>query len=74
MNEQVSASNAANMRKADPFRVRLPGFVTGEEVGLGDLVKHVSYKMGITPCGGCEKRAEALNRQLVFAGKRTGGN
>jgi hypothetical protein len=48
--------------------VRLPGFVNDEEVGLGDVVKHVSYAFGITPCGGCERRAAALNRWVVFTG------
>jgi hypothetical protein len=49
-----------------PRRVRLPGFITGEEVGLGDVVKRVSYAMGIQPCGGCERRAAAMNRWMVF--------
>lgn len=50
-----------------PHRVRLPGFlVNKDEVGLGDVVKRVTYAMGIKPCGGCEQRAAALNRRLVF--------
>jgi hypothetical protein len=49
-----------------PFRVRLPGFVTDEEVGLGDVVKRATTSLGITPCGGCRQRAEALNRRVVF--------
>ena len=36
--------------------------------GLTDLVKRVTYGMGIKPCGGCEKRAAALNRWMVFHG------
>jgi hypothetical protein len=47
-------------------RVRLPGFVIEEDIGLGDVVKRATYGMGIKPCGGCEKRAAALNRWLVF--------
>jgi hypothetical protein len=50
-----------------PYRVRLPGFITGEEVGLGDVIKHATYAVGIRPCGGCERRAAALNRWLVFS-------
>jgi hypothetical protein len=50
-----------------PHRVRLPGFIKSEdEVGLGDVVKRVTYAMGIKPCGGCEHRAAALNRWMVF--------
>ncbi len=47
-------------------RVRLPGFLVEEEVGLGDLIKKTTYAMGIQPCGGCEKRAAALNRWMSF--------
>jgi len=49
-----------------PRKVRLPGFITGEEVGLGDVVQRVTYAMGIKPCGGCERRAAAMNRWMVF--------
>ena len=49
-------------------RVRLPGFLLDEEIGMGDIVKRVTYAMGIKPCGGCEKRAAALNRWMVFHG------
>jgi len=48
-------------------RVRLPGFLIEEEVGLGDLIKKTTYAMGIKPCGGCEKRAAALNRWMTFS-------
>ena len=43
-------------------RVRLPGFLRDEDIGLGDAIKHVTYAFGIRPCGGCERRAAALNR------------
>jgi hypothetical protein len=49
-----------------PRRVRLPGFIKDEEVGLGDAVKRVTYAFGLKPCGGCEQRAAALNRWMVF--------
>ena len=48
-------------------RVRLPGFVIEEEIGLGDMVKRATYAMGIKPCGGCEKRAAVLNHWIVFS-------
>lgn len=50
-----------------PHRVRLPGFITDDrEIGLGDAVKRFSYAVGIKPCGGCERRAAALNRWVVL--------
>jgi hypothetical protein len=52
-----------------PRRVRLPGFISDDEVGLGDVIKRATYAMGIKPCGGCERRAAALNRWMVFSGK-----
>ena len=55
-----------DISKDEPVRLRLPGFIRDEEVGLGDAVKRVTYAMGIRPCGGCEKRAAALNRWMVF--------
>ena len=53
-----------------PYRVRLPGFINDEDVGLGDVVKRATYAMGVKPCGGCQRRAIALNRWMVFSGKR----
>jgi hypothetical protein len=52
--------------KQEPHRVRLPGFLIDEEVGLGDAIKRVTYAMGIKQCGGCEKRAAGLNRWVRF--------
>jgi hypothetical protein len=48
-------------------RVRLPGFLIAEEIGLGDAIKKVTYGFGISPCGGCVKRAAALNRWVRFS-------
>jgi hypothetical protein len=48
------------------YRVRLPRFVRDEDIGLGEMMKRVTNKFGIRPCGGCERRAAALNRWLVF--------
>jgi len=61
--EEDKKRTAAN---AQPYRVRLPGFIRDEEIGLGDAVKQISYAMGVRPCGGCEGRAAALNRWMVF--------
>lgn len=54
-------------QKGQPLhRVRLPGFIKEEEVGIGDVIKRATSYMGIKACGGCEHRAAALNRWLVF--------
>lgn len=50
-------------------RVRLPGFILHEDVGLGTVVKRVTSAFGVRPCGGCEQRAAALNRWLVFTSR-----
>jgi hypothetical protein len=59
-------SDPSSSSGAEPHRVRLPGFIRDEEIGLADAVKRVTYAMGIRPCGGCEQRAAALNRWMVF--------
>ena len=53
-----------------PYRVRLPGFISDKEIGLGEVIKRVTYAVGIKTCGGCERRAAALNRWMNFSGKR----
>ena len=47
-------------------RVRLPGFLAEQEIGLGAVVEHATYVMGIKPCAGCQRRAAALNRWMRF--------
>lgn len=53
-----------------PYRVRLPGFIGDEEVGLGDIVKRTTSAIGIQPCGDCAARAAWLNRWVIFSGRR----
>jgi hypothetical protein len=57
-------------RKGQPYRVRLPGFITDKDIGLGDVIKRATSAVGFRPCGGCERRAAALNGWLVFSGRR----
>lgn len=52
----------------EPLRVRLPGFVSDKDVGLGDVIKRMTRSAGIKTCSGCERRASALNRWVVFSG------
>ncbi|MEU9083466.1 hypothetical protein [Streptomyces sp. NPDC048357] len=55
-----------------PSHVRLPAFVTDDDIGLGDVVKRVTGAVGLHPCRSCERRATALNRWLVFAAGSSG--
>jgi hypothetical protein len=59
-------SEAPKSQPPEPHRVRLPGFLIEDEIGLGDVVKRATYAIGITPCGGCEQRAQTLNRWVRF--------
>jgi hypothetical protein len=58
--------NQTSATEKNPFRVQLPGFLVEEEIGLGDALKRVTYATGIKPCRGCQKRAAAMNRWMVF--------
>ena len=66
----MSKEDSDRARAGDsPRPIRLPGFVNDEEIGAGDAIKRATYALGITPCGGCERRAAALNRWFVFTGR-----
>lgn len=57
-------------RRADgaqkPHRVRLPGFVKDEDIGLGDVIKRATSIVGVRPCGSCAERAGRMNSWMVF--------
>jgi len=67
MKGNKSAMNERRETRPALHRIRIPGFIVDEEIGFGDAIKRVTYTMGIKPCGGCEERAEALNRWMVFS-------
>lgn len=69
MNKEAS-NEKAHQSEGRPYRVRLPGFIRDEDIGVGDVIKRVTYAMGIKPCGGCERRAAALNRWVAFTAPR----
>ena len=71
MSEEESKEVRVARGERKPRRVRLPGFVSDQDVGLGDAIKRATSTVGIRPCGGCERRAAALNRWFVFSGRRT---
>lgn len=63
---KVSSAEREDASQRPAHRVRLPGFLVEEEIGLGDVIKRATYAMGIQPCGGCQRRAAALNRWMTF--------
>ena len=67
----TGSEDGADRNDRPPYRVRLPGFITDEEIGLGDVIKRATSYAGVMPCGGCEGRAAALNRLFVFGPGRT---
>ncbi len=71
MNQKKEQSNTIDKSERQPYRVHLPGFITDEEIGLGDVIKYATSAVGIRPCDDCAKRAAMLNRWLVFYGRRS---
>ena len=69
---EITGSKPNSPRPERPAVVRLPAFIDDADVGLGDLVKHVTSAAGIKPCQGCNKRAATLNRWVVFRGSKRG--
>lgn len=61
----ASGGEPAKDTSARPKRIGIPGFIS-EEIGLGDVIKRATSSMGIKPCGGCLRRAQALNAWVVF--------
>jgi hypothetical protein len=53
-----------------PRRIRVPGFLVEQEIGLGSAIKRVTDSVGVRPCGGCQRRAAQLDRRVVLQGHR----
>jgi hypothetical protein len=67
---RLQPSDAPDHSNVATHRVRLPGFINDGEIGVGDVIKRATSYLGVRPCGGCERRAAALNRWMVFARRR----
>ena len=70
MSQDKAEAVGAGRGRPAPHRVRIPGFTAETEVGLGDVIKRVTSRAGVRPCGPCRERAARLNRWLVFSGRR----
>jgi hypothetical protein len=66
MSERTESHDRPGVGDQVAVRMRLPGFVREEQIGLGDVVKRVTYAFGIKPCSGCEARGAAMNRWMAF--------
>jgi hypothetical protein len=66
MTKATKRKDSRDRSELPRHRVRLPGFVTDEEIGLGDVIKRATSYIGMRPCGGCNRRAAALNRWMTF--------
>lgn len=53
------------------MRLSLPIPGLGAGMGVGDLIKTATTKLGIRPCGDCNRRAAALNRVLEIRSSKT---
>lgn len=71
MTDDTVQTTASGTKERQPYRVRLPGFVSDEDIGLGDAVMRATSLFGIKPCDGCKRRAAALNRWLAFSGRHS---
>jgi len=64
-------NDSPDQNEQSTYQLRLPGFITDDEIGLGDMVKRTTSYLGIQSCGGCERRAAKLNRWLVFTPRQS---
>ena len=56
-------------RRAPGSSLRLPGFVTDEDIGLGNVVKRMTMRSAFGPAA-VQQRAAALNSWVRFSGRR----
>ena len=70
MNDEASRSGVPREGRREPYRVRLPGFVSEEDVGLGDTIKRATSTVGIRPCGGCGRIGSTSFNSIGGTGRR----
>ncbi|RFU18794.1 hypothetical protein D0Z06_24820 [Geodermatophilus marinus] len=65
------SSHRSNEQSITPrWKVRLPGFIPDQEIGMGDVITRATSRVGIAPCSGCARRAARLNRMVGFGPRR----
>jgi hypothetical protein len=71
MTKAKDSNDSSDQSEQPSHRVRLPGFITDDEIGLGDVIKRATSYIGIKPCDGCDHRAEVLNRWMIFTNRKS---
>jgi hypothetical protein len=66
MKRQKSKAIRSIATQNSRYRIRLPGFISDADIGLGDAIKRATSAFGIRACAGCERRTAALNKWLSF--------
>ena len=64
-NQDASSEDGPQAR----HRISVPGLIS-EEIGLGDVIARIASRAGFSPCGGCRRRAHALNTWVSFSPRR----
>jgi hypothetical protein len=59
---------AISRKPPQPIRIPIP--TIRRNVGLGQTVKRLTSALGIRACGGCQRRARALDRMVVLVPPR----
>lgn len=62
----MASAKPENNSQRGPRVVSLPGFLIEDDIGAGEMIKRATAAIGIKPCGGCGRRAAALDRRLIF--------
>ena len=68
VNEQVEAREPAELNEG------FPQPQPASSKGFGDTIAKMTSKVGIKPCGGCQKRKELLNKMLPYKTENTETN
>src|SRR5262249_54316398 len=69
MTKTSESNDSPDQSEYRPHKVRLPGFIRDEEIGLSDVIKRATSYIKIKPCSGCKRRAAVLNRWFAFTGR-----
>lgn len=64
-----SADGESEGARSVRHRISLPRLIS-DEVGLGDVIARIASVVGIPSCGGCRRRAQALNAWVSFVPRR----
>lgn len=70
MDPRPSPNETERLQSQQPTRVRIPGFITEHDLGLGEALQRITTYFHIPACDGCARRAAVLNRWMTLSGRR----